>query len=170
MPYEIQLTQFATLHVNTGEKLIIVDRDTIDDDAGALVPVWTQVEHVINLVPSRSEQTQDTSDYDDAGEDSSLVSGRGKTFAVGHNFYADPADQSRPLGQLTVENLADNIGATSLGQFMYRPYPDADVEIFNAHVTGLSGPGGAAKEIGKVNYTLTKSGQFYKGPEPEAGP
>ena len=153
------LARQQKLYINTGTKYTIASRTSVTGTGAT----WTSLEHLINCSPTRTEQTQDTSDFDDAGEDSSLITSRGQTFAVTYRFFADQGDGSRPTGQAAFEALADLNGDDGVGQFKYVAFPGGPVRIFNAHVSGASGPGGGVQDIGTIAATLTKNGQFYKG-------
>lgn len=162
MAAEKELARKAKLYINTGDHLTIESR-TVVSGTGA---VWTQIENITDLNPTRGERNEDTSDYDDAGEDSDLVTSRNLQLAVTYNYRADPADGSRPVGQAALEALTDEIGSAAVGQFKWVPSPNSPVRIFNANVGASNGPGGATNAIGKVSHTIRKTGQFYKGVEP----
>jgi hypothetical protein len=169
MAIGITLARTAKLYIATGDPLVIVDRTT--EPTGLMADAdFIPIEHITSLGPTRTEATRDTTDFDDAGEDSSVIVSRGQTFALSYNYYADPATGARPPGQEALEALADEIGAAGIGQFMYEPYTGGDVRIFNAHVSGASGPGGGTNEVGTVSATLTKTGQFYVGTTPTDPP
>jgi hypothetical protein len=103
MALEQQLARYAELYINTGTKYTINSRTSVSGTGAT----WTPIEHITSLAVSRTEQSQDTSDFDDAGEDSSLITSRGKTYAVAHRYFADQGDGSRPPGQEAVEELTE---------------------------------------------------------------
>lgn len=156
-----KLAREGKLYVRTAGTVEITDANT-KTETGV---TWTRVEHAKNIQPQRGRTTADATSYDDAGNDAHVVTSRGFQLSTTYNLRGDSADGSRPLGQATLESLAEEIGEGALEFFKYVPFENADVYVFEGSVELGTVGGGAVNALAEVSATITASGVVYKGAE-----
>jgi len=124
-------------------------------------PVWTPIGGINNFSISTTKNDADATSFDSGGWLEHLVASRGRQITLEGFHLEDPTDGTRDPGQEAVEELADQVGEASLGQFRITS-PGGKTWTFKASAD-VQGPGGGNDDFASWSATLTVSGRITKG-------
>lgn len=125
----------------------------------AVTPVWTAIGGLTEaeVDPSANEETEDTTDFDSAGEYSQEVMQRGATLKLTGKLIADDTTGARDPGQALVNTHASKTGPDSQVDVRFRYPAETSWTTWTATVTRGAEGGGTNNKVG-YEYTWTRCG------------
>jgi len=134
---------------------------------GGATPVWTEIKGINTLTFGSSKNDADTTSFDNGGVNTHLVASRGYTLTLEGFYMIDVETGDREPGQQLVEELADKIGPSSIGQFRLTD-PAGLVRTFSASAN-IGDVGGGNDDPTSWGAELTISGKPTQAVKPGAG-
>jgi hypothetical protein len=128
-------------------------------------PVWVRVKGITNISFSPTKSDADTTDFDADGWTTHLVASRGASISLSGQRVEDGETGARDPGQEAIEELAYEVGHTSLKQFrLVRPNGATALQgLVSAESTPF---GGGNDDPTTWECSLTFAGKPERDPAP----